>query len=50
MRMVLEQNGFQVDSYTDPVSASQNFRNGLYDLVILDIKMPELMDFTFTKE
>jgi DNA-binding response OmpR family regulator len=47
MRMVLEQNGFQVDSYTDPALAFQNFRDGLYDLVILDIKMPEVDGFHF---
>ena len=38
---VLEQNGFKTDSYTDPVLGYENFRRGQYDLVILDIKMPE---------
>lgn len=43
--MVLEYNGFKTDSYTDPVLAHKNFRNGQYDLAILDIKMPEIDGF-----
>ena len=41
----LEQNGFRTDSYTDPVLAYRNFRDHLYDLVILDIKMPVVDGF-----
>jgi DNA-binding response OmpR family regulator len=37
--------GFKADAYTDPVLAYQNFRSGQYDLVILDIKMPEVDGF-----
>jgi DNA-binding response OmpR family regulator len=37
---VLEAYGFKTDSYNDPVLAHKNFRDGQYDLVILDIKMP----------
>jgi DNA-binding response OmpR family regulator len=40
LRISLEDNGFRADSYTDPVLAFENFRVGQYDLVILDIKMP----------
>ncbi|HZA06650.1 MAG TPA: response regulator [Nitrososphaeraceae archaeon] len=36
----LERKGFAVDCYTDPVLALQNFKAGLYHLLILDIKMP----------
>ena len=39
LRMSLEDNGFKADSYTDPVLAFKNFSDGLYDLVLLDIKM-----------
>jgi DNA-binding response OmpR family regulator len=35
----LKENGFKTDSYTDPVEVYKNFRKGLYDLVLLDIKM-----------
>ena len=36
IKAVLEGKGFKVDSFTDASQALQNFRNGLYDLVILD--------------
>lgn len=38
-RISLEDNGFKTDTYADPVLAYQNFRDGKYDLVLLDIKM-----------
>jgi two-component system response regulator ChvI len=41
----LENNGFVVDSYTDPTLALSNFKPGLYDLLLLDIKMPEMNGF-----
>ena len=40
--MVLENNGFLVDTYTDPTLALSNFKPGLYDLLLLDIRMPEM--------
>jgi DNA-binding response OmpR family regulator len=38
----LERKGFAVDCYTDPVLALQNFKPGLYQLLVLDIKMPQM--------
>jgi DNA-binding response OmpR family regulator len=40
----LEYNGFEVDSFTDPVLALDNIRNNslAYDTIILDVKMPIL--------
>ena len=38
----LERNGFEVDGYTDPILALQNFRVGVYSLLLLDIKMPKI--------
>jgi DNA-binding response OmpR family regulator len=45
LRMTLEYNGFNTDTYTDPVLAYRNFRGGQYDLVILDVKMPDVDGF-----
>jgi CheY-like chemotaxis protein len=42
---VLEDNGFVVDSYTNPTLALSNFKPGLYNLLVLDIKMPEMDGF-----
>ena len=42
VKVGLERNGFQVDGYTDPILALQNFRRGLYRLLVLDIKMPKI--------
>ncbi len=45
IKRVLEENEFVVDSYTDPTLALSNFRPGLYDLILLDIKMPKMNGF-----
>jgi CheY-like chemotaxis protein len=50
LEKVLNENGFAVDSYEDPVLAVENFKAGLYDLVILDIKMPELNGFELYRD
>ena len=46
IKRVLESNNeFVVDSYTDPTLALSNFRPRLYDLILLDIKMPKMNGF-----
>jgi CheY-like chemotaxis protein len=46
IKRVLENNNeFVVDSYTDPILALSNFRPRLYDLILLDIKMPNMNGF-----
>jgi DNA-binding response OmpR family regulator len=47
---VLRNNGFVVDSYDDPVVAIEKFNPDLYNLVMLDIKMPELNGFALYRE
>ena len=43
---VLQETGlFEVDSFTDPEEALSNFKPNFYDLVILDIKMPNMDGF-----
>ena len=45
IKKVLENNGFVVDSYNDPTLALSNFKLGLYDLLLLDIRMPKMNGF-----
>ena len=45
LEIVLQENGFEVDSFTDPIAALKNYRVGIYDLLILDIKMPKMDGF-----
>jgi two-component system, OmpR family, response regulator ChvI len=41
----LEANGFVVDAYNDPVLALSNFKPGVYGLLLLDVKMPQINGF-----
>jgi len=45
IKNILEDNGFKVDSFTDSISALNNYQNNFYDLVILDIKLPKMDGF-----
>jgi DNA-binding response OmpR family regulator len=47
---VLSENAFVVDSYEDPMLALENFNACSYDLIILDIRMPELNGFALYRE
>jgi DNA-binding response OmpR family regulator len=38
----LEYNGYIVNAYTNPVEAFNNFRKNSHDLIILDLKMPQM--------
>jgi len=49
-KMILEGNGFKVDTYNDPIHAIRNFKAGSYDLVILDIRMPKMDGFQLYEE
>ena len=42
---ILEDHGFKVDSFNDPILALNNYKAYFYDLVILDIKMPTMDGF-----
>ena len=43
LRLVLEGSGFKAGSFTNALLVLASFRTGLYDLAILDIKMPVLL-------
>ena len=49
-KMILEDEGFKVDAFTDPLLALFHFKPNLYDLLIFDIKMPELDGFELYKK
>ena len=50
LKIALEENGFEVDAFDDPVMALDNFKKGVYDLLILDIKMPKMHGFELYRE
>jgi DNA-binding response OmpR family regulator len=42
LKMTLERVGLRVDAFNDPVLALKSYKPHLYDLVILDVVMPEV--------
>jgi DNA-binding response OmpR family regulator len=38
----LKYDGFKVVAFTDPVDALSSFKKEVYDLVLLDLKMPKM--------
>ena len=38
----LEYDGYKVNAFTDPIDALFSFRKNVYDLVLLDLKMPKM--------
>jgi DNA-binding response OmpR family regulator len=50
LKKVLEHSGLKADYYEDPVSALKIFKPDLYDLLLLDVKMPEMNGFELYKE
>jgi DNA-binding response OmpR family regulator len=43
--LALQKDGFIVDTYNDPLMALGDFKGDLYDLVLLDIKLPKMDGF-----
>lgn len=50
IKNILEDNAFQVDSFTDPILALNNYKVNFYDLIILNIKMPKMDGFELYSE
>jgi len=42
LKAVLEQSGFSLDVFNDPLTALSNFKPDYYDLILLDIVMPKM--------
>jgi DNA-binding response OmpR family regulator len=47
---VLQESGFKVVFFNDPLLALQHFRPRYYDLVILDIRMPNMNGFELYRQ
>src|SRR5687768_4449303 len=50
LKVVLEQNGFLVNYYANPVVALDEFQSNFYDLIILDIQMSEINGMQLYRE
>lgn len=44
-KLILQESGFIVDAYEDPMIALDHFRFGVYDLLLIDIRMPKMTGF-----
>ncbi len=45
IKNILEDNGLQINSFNDPITALKSYRTNFYDFVILAIKMPNMNGF-----
>jgi two-component system, OmpR family, response regulator ChvI len=50
LKKELEQSGFSLDVFNDPIVALSYFKPGYYDLILLDVKMPKLNGFELYQE
>jgi CheY-like chemotaxis protein len=48
-KIVLEEAGYEVDTFTDSLLALSKFKPNFYDLIVLDIKMPNMDGFELCK-
>jgi DNA-binding response OmpR family regulator len=42
LKKELEQSGFSLDVFNDPLAALSNFKADYYDLILLDVHMPQM--------
>jgi two-component system, OmpR family, response regulator ChvI len=50
VRAGLERRGFMVDAFNDPAMALSRFKEGVYEMVLLDIRMPKMNGFQLYRE
>ena len=48
--LALEDNGFKVDAFNDPIQALSSFKNSVYNLVLIDYKMPKMNGYELYHE
>jgi DNA-binding response OmpR family regulator len=46
----LEKYGYEIDVFNDPLLAFSSFKAGLYDLILLDIRMPKMDGFELSQQ
>ncbi|HJW19637.1 MAG TPA: response regulator [Candidatus Nitrosotalea sp.] len=46
----LTNNGFEVDGYNEPQKALSDFKPNVYDLLLIDFRMPEMNGFELYRE
>lgn len=50
LKRTLNRLGYNVTTYNDPSKASDEFKSGLFDLALLDIRMPGMNGFELMKQ
>ncbi|HJU58159.1 MAG TPA: response regulator [Nitrososphaeraceae archaeon] len=46
----LKYDGYKVDAFTNPIDALYSFKKDVYDLALLDLKMPKMNGVELSKE
>ena len=49
-KAILEKEGHQIDDFTDPIKAPSRFREGLYSVALIDIRMPKMNGLELYRE
>ena len=50
LSVVLKRAGYDVDTFDNPLIALEKLKPGFYDLIILDVKMPQMDGFELYRE